>query len=194
MISHRLSDDELDTIENTRSKLIASGHYIGDPMFPYGNYVWLRCGREERVVLKQDARDFLSSEQKNPPPYPSHAVLSTIGLITSDQYFLTSCGMWKGARELAPDIPFVDVKPSCLLTTPPGSDTRDDFVRGLQVLQRFADRVQRGRDTQIKGLFRQGRFNESRIRLRHVLFEVKDASGDDSTQGGSLHSASFSMP
>jgi hypothetical protein len=186
-MSTRLTHDQLHVIENTRRHLISLGYYIGDPTFPYANYVWLRCGRESRLVCRHDAKVYIDSIQRNDAtPYPEHAPLSMIGHIPGDQYFLTSCGMWKGAKEQAPNIPFVDVKPSCLLAAPPGeSGTRDDFMRGLQVLQRFSDSAQRCNDIETRGLFRLGQFGEKRLRLRHVLFEAK--GGDDSvTHGESL--------
>lgn len=146
-----------------------------------GNVVWYRLGREEVLLTKAAAQAFddamkefaSSTEHENPgltpPPEPEHALLSAVVQITHEDFWMMSCGRWKGPTTVCGR--FADVKLTCTGAAPNDSVFRRDFRTVLANLNHLMAASSTG-FTLKKGLVVPSRGATQKIRFRHVLFEV----------------------
>lgn len=166
---------EFDTV---RDDLLTSGLYLGDQNFEIDRVIWRRIGFDNCLVTKEsaDAVDAAHAAMKTEPgedgtlsPIPEYdpAVLSAVVHISNDDFWMTSCGHWRGATQFCPR--FSDVKLTCTGKSPSETPFRKDFPAVLANLTAVANLP--ARFTNKKGLFVERLF-ERKIKFRHVLFEV----------------------
>ncbi|KAM6492481.1 hypothetical protein JOM56_012205 [Amanita muscaria] len=143
-------------LQNAKQALLASGYYLGTPEEKWAEKVtWRRVGKAERLVtIEADAtaaaayKVFEESGQEGKAPSPPEpAMLSAVVHVSEDNYWLTSCGMWRGSSAVAQSL--ADVKPTCVGVAPAHTVFTEDFRFGVII----------------------GGANR-RIKFRHVLFEA----------------------
>lgn len=176
------SSDVLRTkFDTARDGLLNSGLYLGDQNFEINQVIWRRIGTDNCLVTKQsadavDAAHAAMAATETTPgdnstlsPIPEYdlAVLFTVVHISDDDFWVTSCGNWKGASQYYSK--FSDLKLTCTGKGPSEMPFREDFPTVLTNLTAMVNLS--ARYTNKKGLFVE-RPPDLKIRFRHVLFEV----------------------
>ena len=162
-------------LQNARQALIAKGLYLGTPDLT-GKLAWDRDGKAERLVTVEAAETaaaahkiYAADPNAPEPTAPEPAILSAVVKISEDDYWLTSCGMWKGPTEAAKL--FADVKPTCMGQIPDHDVFADDFkivlkniteIINMGCTKGFKDR---------KGVLTGSKENH-RLKFHHILFDV----------------------
>ncbi|KAM6490060.1 hypothetical protein JOM56_014472 [Amanita muscaria] len=138
---------------NARQALLASGYYLGTPEPRWEDKVtWKRIGKAERLVSVEDDviataayKAFEESDQLGKAPNPPDPVmLSAVVHVSEEDYWLTSCGMWRGDSPVARTL--ADVKPTCVGVAPVHAVFAEDFrlvlenVNNLMEMSRAYDR------------------------------------------------------
>ena len=95
--------------------------------------------------------------------------LSCITRITPEDYWLTSCGMWRGATEINPT--FTSVKPTCTGRRPDEPIIAEDFTHVLTNIRKLAN-LQLKDKTNRRGLLTDWSSPDSKVKFRHTLFTV----------------------
>ena len=133
-------------LQNACQALITKGLYLGVSDLT-GKLVWDRDGRAEHLVTVEAAeaaaashKVYASDPDAPEPVAPEAAILSAVVKISEEDYWLTSCGMWKGPTEAAKS--FADVKPTCMGQVPEHDIFADDFKT---VLKNVTDIINMGR-------------------------------------------------
>ena len=170
---------------NTRSVLINSGNYLGDPAKPFFDHaVWRRVDRENRLVTKEsaDAVDKAqkihaqsSSKDTSHPEFDDNdlepLVLSTIVLVDRDDCWLQPDGNWKSSNAAKFDelkLTFVGKK------CPPihlQGQLADDFARSLENAKLLLNEVSVG-DVPKSNFLVKAKDKTDALKFRHVVFEV----------------------
>jgi hypothetical protein len=175
--------------EQKRQALNVTGLYLGDPTFRDSidqRIVWQRIGRGDRLVTKvsadalRAAQDGLASraadgqaedqeEQANLPELVP-AKLSVVVLITPKDYWLDSCGLWKGPTSGCRN--FADMKLTCTGAAPMHEVFRSDFKCAFDNLHFLLEKATTPGFTKASGVLVYGTGGVETIKFRHVLFEV----------------------
>jgi len=99
--------------------------------------IWRRIGTDDCLVTKEsaDAVDAAHAaiattktapgEDSIPTPEYDLAVLSAVVHISDDDFWMSSCGNWKGASQYCPK--FSDLKLTCMGKSPSEMPFREDF-------------------------------------------------------------------
>jgi hypothetical protein len=174
-----VTDSLSEKLQNARDALMsddAKGIYLGSSGV-LEKLTWERCGRADRIVTAETAaliREQHKAHASDPdapvPPPPDAAILSAVIFIPEEDYWLTSCGMWKEPTIVAET--FADVKPTCTGGTPEHPVFSGDFRK---VLENVAGLIEKGRTQGVKaakGVLVKSSTGLERIKFRHVLFEV----------------------
>ncbi|KAJ3511696.1 hypothetical protein NLJ89_g3949 [Agrocybe chaxingu] len=196
---HRQKMDEV------RAIMLESGTYLGDVKFrEKGILTWERIGRDDCLVTKQSVeacnvahKEYVSSlvephdadvAQDGPPSGPNleHDMveLSIVVKITPEDFWMVSCGMWKGPTSMCQS--FADMKLTCTGIAPDDGIFRDDFKTVLDNLGWVMKQKETPDHPEKRGLLIP-RGTSSKIKFRHVLFEATagtstneaDDDGDD---------------
>ncbi|KDR79172.1 hypothetical protein GALMADRAFT_1225905 [Galerina marginata CBS 339.88] len=189
--------------EQKRQELLNTGLYLGDPAFcdfVDQRVVWRRIGGyEDRLVTKASAdaladfQDTLAAcefvgnaEQRECLPELVSAKLSVVVYITPEDYWLTSCGMWKkptsGCRT------FDKMKLSCTGVAPTHEVFQPDFGTAALNLRALLQKVANPAGP-VSGVLVRGEGDVEKIKFRHVLFEpISDAedSGQNHVEGNNV--------
>ena len=96
--------------------------------------------------------------------------LSCITRITSQDYWLTSCGMWQGPTEINPT--FTSVKPTCTGRRPDEAGIAEDFTHVLTNIRKLTGLLQLKDKSIRKGLLTDWTTPEPKIKFRHTLFTI----------------------
>jgi len=183
-------------LQDVRTKLVENveqSWYLGENA-GRENVVWYRLGREEVLLTTAAAQAFddameefaSSTEDENPgltpPPEPEHALLSAVVQITHEDFWMMSCGRWKGPTTVCRE--FADVKLTCTGTAPNDSVFRRDFPTVLANLNHLMALSSTGFSLK-KGLMVPSRGRTQKIRLRHVLFEPGTSESLDTDERNS---------
>jgi len=162
-----------DRLQTTRNSLLTSQYYIGKPGVS-DQLTWFRFGKEDCVVTREALETFHSSnnapdlEPLVPAP-PDPVELSAVVLITPDDFWLTSCGMWKGPTSVARTL--ADVKPTCTGDVPQETIFAQDFDSVMENINSLVHDVQINEQTEVKGFFKNSPTGQRKIKFRHILFE-----------------------
>ena len=159
-------------LRRTRDGLLRSGLYLGDENFEIDQVIWRHIGGDNCLVTKTsadavDAALNAAPEEDRPIPEYDLAVLSAVVLISDDEFWLTSCGHWRGPRPFCQK--FEDLKLTCTGKSPSGTPFSNDFptvLANLTAVTNLSARFSRRR-----GLFVENPLAR-KIKFRHVLFEV----------------------
>jgi hypothetical protein len=163
-------------LRNARTALMDRGNYLGGPD-TFTKLVWWGERNSHRLVNKADADaadDAIKahSEDDHAPgasPPPS-ALLSVIGFVPSEDYWLTSCGMWKGPTTAAPN--FADAKATCTIEDAKLEVLGDDFKHALSNVQTLIESGSTPGYNVSKGPHVKSSTGTFKLKFRHVLFEV----------------------
>ncbi|KAI6020046.1 hypothetical protein PISMIDRAFT_17811 [Pisolithus microcarpus 441] len=194
-------------------RLMASGLYLGDSTLPTRLH-WVPEGRGHVLVYRPHMGDGnphdpeiakplddesvpISSQSPDhsfsPPPEP--AELCAIVRIDRDHFWLTSDGGYLGPNDICKE--FLDVKPSCALSSPGLEPMASDFLTVLQMLRLLMEKCVTPGYSSGKSFFSTKMNGPPRFKLRHQLFERIDTGlanddelGDPSTSTGLFSCAS----
>ena len=164
-------------LDTLRDALLSAGLYLGDENFEIDQVKWRRIGADNCLVTKKsaDAVDAaytalnVTPEEDTPIPEYDQAVLSAVVHISDDDFWMASCGHWRGPRPFC--LKFSDVKLTCTGKSPLGTPFSRDFPNVLANLTAVTNLSARFLNK--KGLFVESeRPPERKIKFRHVLFEV----------------------
>lgn len=169
-------------LDAAREKLLDGGLYLGDTKLKHEVVVWKRVGNDDCLVTKESA-DLVdefhtagaAAAQENaedlettiPEPNLSPAIFSMAIHITSDDFWMTPCGNWKGPTSFCEK--FSDMKLSCTGISPLDPPFSDDYTIALKNLLKLTEECAKFKSK--RGLFWE-RNGERKIKFRHVLFEV----------------------
>lgn len=159
------------------------GHYLGVSTVR-DSVIWIRRGRADVLVDKQAAEDadqarksqsLAESSDTTPTPLIDPAILTAVVTITPEDYWLTSCGMWKGPSTAAQHL--WDVKPTCTGGKPEHPVFSADFPTVVENTKWFMEQIKTEGFHASQGLLVHSN-NGSRpglpkLKFRHVLFEVR---------------------
>ncbi|KAI0633922.1 hypothetical protein C8Q77DRAFT_1036223, partial [Trametes polyzona] len=145
-------------------RLVGSPLYLASPSLRE-NVTWQRQGRAD--ILVHEELDAILSE-------PTPAVLSTVFQITSDDFFLTSDGGYRGPTRFHPSL--AEVKPTCTGTIPPLDPFRTDFARALDNLRWLQDQIATPTFHLKRGVLVERPHQSPKLKVCHVLFEVNTCS------------------
>ena len=141
--------------------------------------IWRRIGTDDCLVTKESAdavdaahaasaaTETAPGEDSIPTPEYDLAVLSAVVHISDDDFWMSSCGNWKGASQYCPK--FSDLKLTCTGKSPLEIPFREDFPTVLTNLTSVVNLS--AKFTEKKGLFVE-RPPDRKIKFRHILFEV----------------------
>jgi hypothetical protein len=174
MSSTAASDGYLsEVLHNARTALLAKGLYLGVPdivlqvgWYHVGKMNYLSTSQELKKAAALDA-----ARKNNRPHFPDHAVLSAVVLIPSEDYWLTSDGMWRG-----PDcsIPFAQVKPMCTGQALSHPMFLGDFQNVLKNIDNIMAKTRSKGVDVMKGVrMALQTTGERKLKFCHVLFEVR---------------------
>jgi hypothetical protein len=169
-----------------RAHLVENSLYLGVPSIRE-SVTWTRSGRSDILVPTESLNEFetamatrqkaLDNKDPSPPPVPSppeHALLSTVVLISENDYWLTSCGNWRGPTNACKT--FADVKPSCVAEASKNSPFDVDFSAYIANLNYLFDLAVTPGFESKKGVIIPSAANTFKLKIRHVLFEVRSLS------------------
>lgn len=155
-------------------------HYLG-VLTASDRLVWTRRGRADIIIDKNAADDAEQSRKlqslnesddttipQAEPPDP--AILTVVVTLTQDDYWLTSCGMWKGPTTAAPHLS--DVKPTCTGGVPEHPVFAADFSTLLDNIKHLMEKVKTPGFKATQGILVHGNVGQPKIKFRHTLFEV----------------------
>ncbi|KAF7984151.1 hypothetical protein HWV62_16808 [Athelia sp. TMB] len=170
-------------LRNARDALIARGSYLGVTGVADG-YRWERVGRTNKLVTAAAATahreaqiEYAANPDSNPVPEISPAVLSAVVLITEDDFYMTSCGMWNGPTTAART--FADVKPTCTGAQPDHAVFANDFPAVCENITALMEKARTPGFKDVKGVKVNTGGSGIKIKFRHVLFERKDSKEDN---------------
>lgn len=170
------ADFVTEKLQNAREALIAKGLYLGSSGV-LDAVTWERDGRADYLVTIEaaaaaaTARKAHAADSEAPEPTaPEPAVLSAVVFIPSEDYWLTSCGMWKGPTEAARS--FADVKPTCMGVAPQHEVFSGDFNVVMKNVGALFDRARTEGFKELKGVIVKSLAGELKLKFRHVLFDV----------------------
>ena len=126
---------------------------------------WVRDGNCHKLVLKPDT-------PTSPEVAPKMAVLSLVCAVSSEDFWMTADGGWKGPSAITKT--FSAVKPSCTLEAPSIDVLRDDYVTGIGNLRWVQDQVAMHGVSKKQGLLVPASADAAatHIKIKHKLFEV----------------------
>ncbi|KIL68346.1 hypothetical protein M378DRAFT_21881 [Amanita muscaria Koide BX008] len=188
-------------LENARQALINSKFYLGVPTAELQpKLTWDRVGRVDHVVSVEAAEAaevafnaFYQAnsdldERKVAPVAAEPAILSAVVKISEEDYWLTSCGMWREPSPITPTL--ADVKPTCVGVVPPHAVFANDFRNVLNNVKMLMNMEGTRGMAQRKGVL----VKNHQLRFRHVLFEPVRKSEGSSENSTSLSSSSELPP
>src|ERR1700722_5792420 len=159
-------------VHSAREALIKKGLYLGSSDVS-SQLVWQRNGKlhqylatvedVEKVSAHNEALDPITSQTQ----YPPYAILSAIVFIPSEDYWLTSCGMWKAEHKY----PFAKVKPTCTGQAPKHPVVSEDFRNVLSNMDILVNRA-KGSPSFKGALVNSPSTGTRKLKFRHILFEV----------------------
>lgn len=166
-------------LRNAREALISKSIYLGTRGAAAG-LKWQRtgrAGREDLLVTAETAAAVDEAQaahdahpENTPSPDISPAILSAVVLITEDDFWMTSCGMWKGPTQATPT--FADVKPTCTGAAPPHEVFAADFPITCENITAIMEMGRTAGFTEVKGIKVNAIGGAPKLKFRHVLFEV----------------------
>lgn len=166
-------------LRNARDALVAKGLYLGTGGIA-NEVKWAPVGHGHLLVTTETAEmiqhaqdDHAADPDANPMPDVSPAILSAVVLITEEDFWMTSCGMWKGPTAITPT--FADVKPTCTGGSPDHELFANDFRTVCGNVNTVMNMGRTPGFKNIKGV-KVGTANglNPKLKFRHVLFEVSD--------------------
>lgn len=163
-------------MRNTRDALLTDGIYLGTA--DIANKVkWVRVDNGDILVTATTAdtmehaqTDHAADPDENPLPDVPPAILSAVVLITEDDFWMTSCGMWKGSTSACPT--FADVKPTCTGGAPNHEVFTNDFRTVCGNVTAIMEQGRTAGFSNIKGIKVNGADGKTKLKFRHILFEV----------------------
>jgi hypothetical protein len=162
-------------LQNAREALVAKGLYLGSSGV-LDAVTWERNGRADHLVTVEAAataaatrKAYVADPEAPEPTAPAPAVLSAVVFVPSEDYWLTSCGMWKGPTEAARS--FADVKPTCMGEAPEHEVFSGDFNVVIKNMGALFEKARTKGFKEIKGVIVKSG-DKSKLKFRHVLFDV----------------------
>jgi hypothetical protein len=98
------------------------------------------------------------------------AILSTIVSITANNFWMTSCGMWKGPNSATKE--FADIKPTCTGVTTDHEFLAQDFSVGIDNICQLMEQMMMSDTTAKQGMLVNTGPGQLKLKFRHVLFQV----------------------
>jgi hypothetical protein len=138
--------------------------YLGDTNLRQ-QVKWKRDGKAHKLVCSNPTLPTASQGSSS-----DIAVLTAVVLISPEDYWFTSDGMWRGGTTITPTLD--KVKPTCTGGSPEDCSVfKDDFKVVIENLRWLQDQVVTHGFSEKRGLL-VGSPVTPRIKVRHVLFEV----------------------
>jgi hypothetical protein len=161
-------------LNNARNALMEKSLYLGIAS-SLDKLTWIRAGKADILVTNDDAAalgcahcagalDGDSSDLASPEP----AVLSAVVQIASEDFWMMSCGNWKGPTEIARA--FSDVKLSCAGVAPNHEVFASDFPIVINNITSLFKLVSKPNFSQTAMIAKTA--TSAKLKFRHVLFEV----------------------
>jgi hypothetical protein len=169
-MTSRTKDYEYTTqmILSARDSLIERGLYLGASDVS-SQVIWQCNGKLHQYLATAEDVEKLAIPSESPDScqYPPYAILSAIVFVPSEDYWLTSCGMWKPDHKY----PFAKVKPTCTGQAPMHPTLSDDFRNVLSNMDIIINCTKC--DPSFKGaLVTSPSTGARKLKFRHILFEV----------------------
>ena len=170
IVTSRTKDYEYTTqmVLSARNALIERGLYLGASDVS-SQVSWQRNGKIHQYLATTEDVEKLSVHSETPDtcqPLP-YAILSAIVFILSEDYWLTSCRMWKPDHKY----PFANVRPTCTSQAPMHPMLSDDFRNMLSNMDIIIKCMKC--DPSFKGaLVTSPSTRVRKLKFRHILFEV----------------------
>ena len=166
-------------LQSTRSDLIDSGIYIGDPSNSFHQDVeWKRHGHGNYLVFKDADTASASETQSSDSSADStqELKLATLSVVVQSSYddcWLTPCGNWKGPTQVTKN--FADLKLSFLGERPTNFDVfQKDYTYIINNVKWLMQQMNVS-NAKAKGLLTTSRGGVADcLKFRHVLFEVSE--------------------
>ena len=169
----RRQDAITQTLVTARDALVKKGLYLGSPDVS-SQLAWQRNGKLSQYLTTTEDVNMVSAQNEGLDPindadqfkHPPYAILSAIVFIPSEDYWLTSCGMWKANHNYS----FANVKPTCTGQAPKQPLVSEDFQHVINNMNIFVNRAKTL--PTFKGPFVDSSSGVRKLKFRHVLFEV----------------------
>lgn len=127
--------------DTARNALLTSGLYLGDRNFKIDHVTWRHIGTDNCLVTKKSADDVdtthamiaatenAAGEDNIITPEYELAFLFAVVQISDDDFWMSSCGNWKGATQYCQN--FSDLKLTCTGKSPSEMPFHEDFSNVL---------------------------------------------------------------
>ena len=166
--------DPIDTrITRARKTLQKKTAYLGDADWRK-RLIWYHSNKSDIVVDKKALPTDATKPSSSKPIETTQLIpihLSTIAILTPEDFWLSSDGYWKERVEAAQTL--ADVKLTCTAAAPPRRDLAADFKRTIDTIDaltaRFATAGHKIQSIRVNCL----RTSQPKLKLRHKLFKVR---------------------
>ena len=161
-------------LQTARDALVKKGLYLGTPNVA-SQLAWQRIGNLHQYLATTKDVETASAHNEGLDPiteaslidFPPYAVLSAIVFVPSEDYWLTSCGMWKPEH----NYPFANVRPTCTGQAPTQPIVSDDFSIVIQNMDAIIKSTN-GLPTFKGALVKSASTGNRKLKFRHTLFQV----------------------
>ncbi|KAJ6621871.1 hypothetical protein B0H10DRAFT_2432140 [Mycena sp. CBHHK59/15] len=177
-------------MQTYRKKLQEDPYYLGN-QGATNNVAWRKVGKEDMLVSAEaaaahDAVERAAATDANEDDTDANTDadrgnlepvgLTLVGTIAARDCWLMPCGFWKGSTVFTPT--FADLKLNCRIVAPTDPPFASDFQVALKNIETLATKAEtKGHDK--VGVFDAKDKSKSSIKLRHVVFEEKEAGDVD---------------
>jgi hypothetical protein len=160
----------------TCEHLLDKGLYLSSPSL-HDDVVWSHVGTGNQLVTKSSVNAVVEAQatslvaesgEHTASMAPDVAHLSLIVSITNKDFWMTSCGMWKGSTTAVKML--TNVKPTCTGGMPDHHIFEPDFAVAMENVHWLMDQILMPGNAKQGMVFGNG--NKCKLKFRHVLFEV----------------------
>ena len=173
-ISSYFSDPVDTRITRARKTLQKKTAYLGDADWRK-RLIWFHSNKSDIVVEKKALPTDATKPSTSKPIETSQLSpihLSTIAVLTPEDFWLSSDGYWKEHVEAAPTL--ADVKLTCTAAASPQRDLAADFKRTIDTIDaltaRFTSAGHKMQSICVNCL----RTSQPKLKFQHKLFDVRD--------------------
>ncbi|KAJ6518278.1 hypothetical protein C8R47DRAFT_1232444 [Mycena vitilis] len=138
---------------------------------------WKRVGREDMVVSANAAAvEGAAADSNDEGDQPDPVALSIVATVSPEDFWLVPCGFWKGPTIYTPT--FADLKLNCRLVAAEDPLFAADFRTGMKNVEKLTANIATEGHSKV-GLFDTKEKPKTTLKLRHVVFEEKEAGDED---------------
>ena len=172
-------------LSTIHQRLLESGLYLGDRSVRE-KVAWAQDGKSHKLVIKSSIpsaealamdNDSDSDGSPNSALVPEPATLSAVVLLSDQDFWMVADAGYRGPGKFNRE--FADVKPSCSGGIPDVDPFKSDFAEVTANVHWLMDSIATRGFKQKKG-FVTGPADAPRLKVRHILFEVRTCVTTDS--------------